>query len=197
MRRATAPLLAAWLLATFGAVGVAWFGVHPVADMGSAERPPVPRPVIADPPPFESNDASQSLSRHAGPAPSPNPATGQSPKPSPSRSASAKPPTRGPQPTGSPLPTLRSPAPTTTSAEPSSVYRKADTVGGTATFEFGYDGEVILLDAEPNPGWQVSAYRFYRDWVVVEFRTYGHRSTLHAYVEQGQPMLYVIEQETA
>lgn len=207
VRRATGPLLTAWLVTTLGAVGLAWLVVYPVANLGFADRPPVPHPVIGEPPPFDSNDASESLSRRiGGPVYAPRLLVSPSRRPTtPTRSANptTAPPrgTTGPQPSPSATATSSPPTVATTSAAPRSdpaiVYQDATAVGGTATFEYAYGSDVYLHNVQPDPGWQVSAYRYYRDWIVVEFLTQGHRSTLHAYLDQGQPQVCVIEEDTA
>lgn len=188
VRRATGPLLAAWLVATFGAVWVAWFSVHPVTELGFGKRPAVPRPEIADSPPYDSNDPSESLSRHVR-----NPAadrpTGTSPRPWTTGAPSlTKKPSPSP-PTGS-----VTPSPVTPSTGTSTVYREASADGGTATFEYTEEGDVNLFEVRPNPGWRVIAYRYSRDWLEVEFSTYGRRSIMVAYLDRGLARVYTIEQ---
>jgi hypothetical protein len=195
VRRATGPLLAAWLVATFGAVWVAWFSVHPVAELGFARRPPVPRPEIAESPQYDSNDPSESLSGRVIRRPIPGRPRGES---RPAASFSVAPPdvTHSPSPSSSPLErSLPSPEVTPTPS-PGVTYQEATAEGGTATFAYTPDGTVNLQAVQPNPGWEVTAYRYSRDWVEVEFWTWGHRSIMVAYLADGSARLYTIEQET-
>lgn len=196
VRRATGPMLAAWLLATMGAVGVAWVGVHPVADLGMAERPPVPQPEVANSPSYGGNHASDPDGPGLGAARTRSPSDGAtSASPGPSRSLL---PTKRPP---SPKPTISPSAPTPepsnpTSQPPETVYRQASTDGGTVLFEYDEGSDVYVADAQPYDGWDVSAYRYYRDWVVVEFTSYDHKSTAHGYLDNGQARIDVVEEDT-
>jgi hypothetical protein len=196
VRRATGPLLAVWLVATLGAVGVAWFGVHPVTELGFGERPAVPRPKLADSPPFDSNDPSQSLSRHVR-----NPTVERrvrtSPRPWATGRLSPTTPAGAPEPSISPWFGSATPTPVAPSATATAVYQEASTEGGTATFEYTQAGAVNVLDVTPNPGWVCNAYRYARDWVEVEFHRYGHRSLMVAYLDRGgAARVYTVEQQT-
>ncbi len=198
VRRATGPLLAAWLAATFGAVWVAWFSVHPVAELGFAKRPPVPRPQIAESPQYDSNDPSESLSGRMVRRHIPGRPRGES-RPAASISIAPDGVTPSPSASGSAPPLDRSltPAPDPTPTPSTGVtYQEATTEGGTATFEYTSDGSVNLQAVQPNPGWEVTAYRYSRDWIEVEFCTWGHRSIMVAYLDRGSARLYTIEQET-
>jgi hypothetical protein len=199
VRRATGPLLAAWLVATCGAVWVAWFSVHPVAELGFGKRPPVPRPEVAESPLYDSNDPSESLSRHlVRHPPADRPRNGS--RPGASHSTTLDGPAVTPKSSGSPLASSATPTPVTSTPVTSSpasdaLYQEATAEGGTATFEYTPDGYVNLLDVRPNPGWEVVAYRYSRDWVEVEFCTLGHRSIMVAYLDRGLARVYTIEQE--
>ena len=202
MRRASGSFLAAWLLATVSALGVAWLGVHPVADLRLAERPPVPQPRLASSPELRAddgvdtgvlrNDSRNTSPQHTEPAPPPSP----SDEPSlPSLIPSPTPRAGLPSPVPIP-PTSTRPVPSGSYTPPDTVYREATTDGGKAAFEYVRGQEVHIVQAEPKPGWEVNAYRYFPDWVVVEFVSYDHRSTLHAYIEAGEARVDVVEEPT-
>ena len=194
VRRVTGPLLAAWLVATIGAVWVAWFGVHPVTEHGFGKRPPVPHPETVHSPPFDSNDSSESLSRHVR-----DPIVGRpvrtSPRPWTSGRVSPPRPTGSPAPSGSPSFGLATPTPVP-SMVMTTMYQEASAEGGTATFEYTETGYVNLIGVTPNPGWGFNAYRYSRDWVEVAFYTYGRRSIVAGYFDDGTASVYTIEQHT-
>ncbi|MGH3715248.1 MAG: hypothetical protein ACRDT4_17560 [Micromonosporaceae bacterium] len=191
--------MAAWLLATIGAVGVAWVGVHPVADLGLAERPRVPQPQVPASPTYGGGNGLSDPSAPGSGSDSPS-ANPTSPRPGmtrsklPTRSPTGKP--SSPKPSVTPSTGPSSPPPT--SGDP--FYRDASTEGGTATFEYTESSsgtEVYVVDAAAYPGWEISAYRYTQDWVAVEFTSYDHVSTVHAYFdEKGYSYLEVYEEDT-
>ena len=194
--------MVAWLLATLSAVGVAWVAVHPAAEQGFADRPPVPQPGVIDPAPGADGSSGKSgkggtESARPGDAES-RPAAPKSrtakddPKPTDIPSVSptrpSKPPT-GKPPTGPPSNT---PSPTN---QPDTVYRSADAQGGSAMFEYDKKGDVYVVSADPrDDNWRVYGYRYERDWVAVEFESYGHISTIHAYLDRGKATIEVVEE---
>ncbi|MQA26268.1 MAG: hypothetical protein GEU94_12540 [Micromonosporaceae bacterium] len=177
---------------------MAWVAVHPAAEQGFADRPPVPQPGVFAPAPDEgSAGGDDSVSARPGQAgrkpaapesrkPSADPSRTGLPSVSPPVSPTSKPPTTRP-PTGPPT----SPP---TSDDPGTVYRSAQSQGGRATFEYDKSGDVYVVSASPQQGWRVSAYRYDHDWVVVEFEVYDHISTVHAYLHQGRATIEVIEE---
>ncbi|MGH3731501.1 MAG: hypothetical protein ACRDTU_22570 [Micromonosporaceae bacterium] len=178
---------------------MAWFGVHPVADLGLAERPPVPRPEVAKSPDYDTGNDSSGTSGPGGPN-SERPtiegeATGD-PETSRSSSWTGSPGSPKP-PTSSTTPTVpASPTAGPTGPPPDTIYREAATSGGTATFEYVEGSDVYVVEADPKPGWDVGAYRYYRDWVVVEFVSSTHRSEAHAYIDGGKAVIEVVEDDT-
>lgn len=200
VQRAVGPLMVAWLLATLSAVGVAWVAVHPAAEQGFADRPPVPQPGVIDPAPDADGSSGNSGKGGTGsarpgdaesrPAAPKSRAAEDDPKPTDLPSVSPTKPSKPPiskPPTGPPS------APP--SNQPGTVYRSAEAQGGTATFEYDKSGDVYVVRAEPQDDrWRVYGYRYERDWVVVEFESYGHVSTIHAYLDRGRATIEVIEE---
>lgn len=193
--------MVAWLLATLSAVGVAWVAVHPAAEQGFADRPPVPQPGVIDPAPGADDPSGKSgkggtdaarpgaaESRRAGP---PSRAAEDDSKPTDLPSVS---PTKPPKPPTSKPPTGPPSDKPPPSDQPDTVYRSAEAQGGSAMFEYDRKGDVYVVSADPQPGWEVSAYRYERDWVVVEFEAYDHISTVHAYLHRGKATIEVIEE---
>ncbi|MGH3646020.1 MAG: hypothetical protein ACRDTM_02415 [Micromonosporaceae bacterium] len=189
--------MAAWLLATVGAVGVAWVGVHPVADLGLSERPPVPQPEVASSPAYGGGNDSSDPSAPGGITAAPSD-TSPSPRPNASRSKLPSP-SDSPKPSGPPSASPSGTASPTAPPTSDPYYREASAEGGTATFEYAEDtdgGEVYVVEARSYPGWEISAYRYTKDWVEVQFTSYDHVSTVHAYLDDGYAYLDIYEEDT-
>ncbi|MGH3734495.1 MAG: hypothetical protein ACRDT6_02560 [Micromonosporaceae bacterium] len=191
-------MLIAWLLATVGAVGVAWVGVHPVADLGIAERPPVPQPQVANSPTYGGGNDSSDPKAPGGITAAPSASRSKLPSKSPGTPEVTTSPW-SPKPSKPPTPSTGPSKPSPDPSGDDTLYRDASSEGGTATFEYASTtsgGEVYVVQAESYPGWEISAYRYTKDWVAVEFTSYGHVSTIHAYLDQGYAYLEVHEQDT-